>query len=240
MLYLLARPFVLAAMRILIGFRIEGLEHVPKHGPALVICNHLHNSDPILLVAAYPRPLLWMAKKEVFGVPVIGWIADSAGAFPVDRGHADRKALRNAERLLSEGFVVGVFPEGTRSVTGGLKDVYPGVAIIATRTGVPIIPTVIHGSETLPFNGRKGRKRIQGRPHVTVRIGEPFHLPERAAGERRQSMSQLTDLMMMRVAAMLPEEYRGIYAERVAERAGPSETETQHTAVAETVSTKTP
>ncbi len=213
-LYLFARPFVLAAFRFLFGFRIEGIENVPKHGPALVISNHLHNSDPILLVAAYPRPLLWMSKKEVFDVPVIGWIADSAGAFPVDRGHADRAALRNAERLLHEGYIVGVFPEGTRSVTGGLKDVYPGVAIIAARTGVPIIPTVIYGSESLPLNGRKGRKRIDGRPKVTVRMGKPFHLPERVPGDKRPSMTQLTDYMMLHVAELLPEQYRGIYAER--------------------------
>jgi 1-acyl-sn-glycerol-3-phosphate acyltransferase len=214
-LYLFARPFVLAAFRALIGFRIDGIENVPKHGPALVISNHLHNSDPILLVAAYPRPLLWMAKKEVFGVPFIGWVADSAGAFPVDRGQADRQALRNAERLLNEGFIVGVFPEGTRSVTGGLKDVYPGVAMIAARSGAPIIPTAIFGTEVLPFNGKKGRKRFAGHPQVTVRMGEPFHLPKRQPGDKRPNMAELTDFMMLKVAALLPEEYRGIYSERL-------------------------
>ncbi len=215
-LYLMARPFVLVAFRLLIDFKIEGIENVPKHGPALVISNHLHNSDPILLVAAYPRPLLWMAKKEVFSVPFVGWVADSAGAFPVDRGQADRQALRNAERLLSEGFVVGVFPEGTRSVTGGLKDVYPGVAIVASRSNVPIIPTAIFGTEVLPFNGAKGRKHGHGRPHVTVRMGKPFYLPKRETGDKRQSMAELTDLMMLHVAELLPPEYRGVYAERLA------------------------
>ena len=217
LLYLFARPFVLAAFRRLIGFRIEGIENVPKHGPALVICNHLHNSDPILLVAAYPRPLLWMAKKEVFAVPFVGWVADSAGAFPVDRGSADRQSLRNAERLLHEGFLVGVFPEGTRSTTAGLKDVYPGVAMIASRTGAPIIPTAIFGTERLPLNGKKGSKRGSGRYRVTVRMGEPFFLPKREAGDKRLSMAQLTDFMMLKVAELLPHEYRGIYAERMNE-----------------------
>ncbi len=214
-LYLFARPFVLTAFRFLIGFKIEGIENVPKHGPALVISNHLHNSDPVLLVAAFPRPLLWMSKKEVFDVPFVGWVADSAGAFPVDRGQADRSALRNAERLLSEGFIVGVFPEGTRSVTGGLKDVYPGVAIIAARSGVPIIPTAIFGTEVLPLNGAKGSKRGHGRPQVTVRMGKPFYLPKREAGGKRQSMADLTDLMMLHLAELLPPEYRGIYAEQL-------------------------
>lgn len=213
-LYLSARPFVLVAFRVLIGFRIEGLKNVPRETGALVISNHLHNSDPILLVAAYPRPLLWMAKKEVFGVPFIGWVADSAGAFPVDRGSADRSALRNAERLLRENYLVGVFPEGTRSKSGGLKDVYPGVALIALKSGVPILPTAIFGSETLPFNGRNGRRRHKGRPRVTVRIGEPFYLPAKTEDGRRRDMSELTDTMMIHVARLLPEAYRGIYAER--------------------------
>ena len=213
-LYLSARPFVLVVLRLLIGFRIEGLENVPKKSAALVISNHIHNSDPILLVAAYPRPLLWMAKKEVFSVPFIGWVADSAGAFPVDRGAPDRNALRNAERLLREQNLVGVFPEGTRSITGGLKDVYPGVALIAVKSGVPILPTAIIGSDMLPLNGQKGRRRGRGRPKVTVRIGQPFMLPARTTNGRRHDMSELTDIMMIHVARLLPEEYRGIYAER--------------------------
>lgn len=214
LLFLVARPFVLAAFRVLIGFRIEGIENVPKHGAALVISNHLHNSDPILLVAAYSRPLLWMAKKEVFAVPVIGWIADCAGAFPVDRGTADRHALRNAERLLKDGYLVGIFPEGTRSTTGGLKDVYPGVAMIASRSDVPIIPTAIFGTERLPLNGGKGTRPGKGRYQVTIRMGKPFHLPKREPGEPRMGMAELTDYMMLHVAELLPEQYRGIYADR--------------------------
>lgn len=214
-LYLGARPFVLFAFRLLFGFRIEGIENVPRKSGALVICNHIHNSDPILLVAAYPRPLLWMAKKEVFSVPVIGWIADSAGAFPVDRGSADRAAMRNAERLLREHYLVGVFPEGTRSVTGGLKDVYPGVALIAVKSGVPILPTAIIGSDRLPFNGHKGRRRADGRLAVTVRIGRPFELAAKDANGKRRDLTDLTDEMMIEIAKLLPEEYRGIYAERL-------------------------
>jgi 1-acyl-sn-glycerol-3-phosphate acyltransferase len=116
--------------------------------------------------------------------------------------------------LLRDHFLVGVFPEGTRSTTGGLKDVYPGVALIALKSGVPILPTAIVGSDTLPFNGRKGRRRGKGRPKVTVRIGKPFHLPAKTPDGRRQDMAELTDIMMIHIARLLPEEYRGNYAER--------------------------
>ncbi|MDI3339116.1 MAG: lysophospholipid acyltransferase family protein [Sphaerobacter sp.] len=209
-----ARVIVIPLLRLLLGMRIEGLEHVPPRGGALVVANHLHNADPILLVAAFPRPVFFMAKKEVWKVPVARFFAELAGAFPVDRGTADRRALRQAERELADGWLVGVFPEGTRSTTGGLKDVYPGVALIALRSGAPIIPTAIWGTESLPFNGAKGRRRKRGWPQVRVRIGKPFHLPPPQPGTR-PDLAALTDLMMIEVARLLPPEYRGRYADRV-------------------------
>jgi 1-acyl-sn-glycerol-3-phosphate acyltransferase len=148
-------------------------------------------------------------------VPVIGWIADSAGAFPVDRGSADRSAMRNAERLLSEQYLVGIFPEGTRSVTGGLKEVYPGVALIAVKSGVPILPTAIIDSDRLPFNGHKGRRLGTGRLKVTVRIGKPFELNVKNAAGKRRDLADLTDDMMIEIAKLLPKDYRGIYTERL-------------------------
>lgn len=215
-LFIQARKVVVPLLRLAIGLRIEGLENVPRQGGALMISNHLHNSDPILLVAAYPRPIFFMSKKEVFGVPVVRWFARQSGAFPIDRGHADRGALRQAEFHLAEGMIVGVFPEGTRTTTGGLKEVFPGVALIAQRAKCPIIPTAIFGTETLPLNGAKGRRRGSGRTQVTVRIGRPFTLPERRPGEPRPDLAMLTDAMMIEVAKLLPPRYHGIYAERMA------------------------
>lgn len=215
-IFIWARKVVVPLLRLLIGMRIEGLEHVPRRGGALVVANHLHNADPILLIAAFPRPVFFMAKKEVWGVPIARFFAELSGAFPVDRGAPDRAALRHAELEIADGWLVGLFPEGTRSTTGGLKEVYSGVALIAMRTGAPIIPTAIYGTEVLPFNGQKGRRRGRGRPQVRVRMGKPFHLPPRQEGERRRSLDELTDLMMIEVAKLLPPQYRGIYADRVA------------------------
>lgn len=216
-LFTLNRIWVVALFRLLFGLRIEGLENVPRQGSALVVSNHVHNADPIIIIAAFSRPILFMAKKEVFAVPGVGWFARFCGAFPVDRGNADRVALRTAEKLLKEGMLVGVFPEGTRSTTGGLKQPYPGVAMIASRTGAPVIPAAIIDSDSLPFNGKKGRRRTGKRPRVVVRIGRPFYLPACGPDGVRLKMPYATDLIMLQIAELLPHEYRGIYADRMTE-----------------------
>ncbi|MCS7051571.1 MAG: 1-acyl-sn-glycerol-3-phosphate acyltransferase, partial [Thermomicrobium sp.] len=133
LIFLTARLFVVPLLRLLIRFRIEGLEHVPRSGPALVAANHLHNADPVLIIAAFTRPVLFMAKKELFAVPLVRWFVRQSGAFPVDRGRPDRQALRQAEQLLREGMLVGIFPEGTRSVTGGLQPPHPGIGLLIRR-----------------------------------------------------------------------------------------------------------
>lgn len=207
-----ARVFVVPTLRLVIRFRIEGLEHVPPIGPALVVANHLHNADPVLIIAAYTRPVLFMAKKELFSIPVIRWFVRQSGAFPVDRGKPDRSALRHAEKLLSEGMLVGIFPEGTRSVTGGLTAPHPGVALLALRAGVPIIPTAIFGTEVLPFNGYKGRARGRGWPRVTVRIGKPFQIATHDGSGRRRELDEVAEEIMLAIARLLPPRYRGVYA----------------------------
>jgi 1-acyl-sn-glycerol-3-phosphate acyltransferase len=202
---------------LLVGLRIKGLEHVPAKGPVLMVANHLHNADPVLLMAVFPRPIRFMAKKELFGVPVIGWVVRQVGAFPVDRSSPVRevRTLHQAEQLLAEGIIVGIFAEGTRSVSGGLQEAHPGVAMLALHSGAPILPTAIFGTEVLPFNGRKGRRWGKGRPRVTVRIGSPFYLRPISAPHRHHAFVELTDVIMMEIARLLPPRYRGIYAERV-------------------------
>lgn len=232
-----ARVFVVPTLRIAIRFRIEGLDNVPQVGPALVVANHLHNADPVLIIAAYTRPVLFMAKKELFSVPVIRWFVRQSGAFPVDRGKPDRSALRHAERLLSEGMLVGIFPEGTRSVTGGLTAPHPGVALLALRARVPIVPTAIFGTEVLPFNGIKGRVRGRGWPRVTVRIGEPFEIATHDSPGRRRDLDVVAEEIMLAIARLLPPAYRGIYAEHPALASPPRQVDRGETSPVETSGT---
>ena len=129
----LIRAALLAILKLL-PLRIEGLERVPAAGSLLVVANHLHNVDPLLLEIAFPRPLHFMAKKELFEIPVVRWVARRAGAFPVDRRKADRAALRRAEAALRQGIAVGIFPEGTRSETRALRSALPGAGLLALRS----------------------------------------------------------------------------------------------------------
>ena len=212
-IFLLLRIWVLPTLRVTLRLKIHGLGYVPRRGGALVIGNHVHNADPILMLSASPRPVLWMAKEEVWDLPVLRWFASQAGAFPVQRGTFDRHAIRVAVDTIQEGLLVGMFPEGTRSTTGGLKQPYPGASLVALRSGAPVIPCVIVGSEELPLNGSKQRRRLHGYPRVEVRFGQPFRLEPRSADGSRYSMAELTDAMMLELARLLPEHMRGIYAD---------------------------
>lgn len=211
--FVTARWFVLPGLRAGIRMKVFGLDNVPRRGGALIISNHLGWFDPVLLVAASPRPILWMAKAEFIKYPILRWFAFQAGVFPVRRGQADRQALRHAQGLLDDGMLVGMFPEGTRSKTGGLKEPFGGASLVALRSNAPIIPCALVGTEGLPLSGSKP---VQQRryPKVAVIFGEPFTLEHVAADGTKHSLDDLTDAMMIEVARMLPEQYRGIYADR--------------------------
>jgi 1-acyl-sn-glycerol-3-phosphate acyltransferase len=191
-------------------FEVVGREHVPPQGPLILVSNHLNNADPPAVALAVPRLPTFMAKREMTTWPVLGPAFRAFGAFPVRRGEADLSALRAATEVVNGGAMLVMFPEGTRSRTGGLGKGHPGTAIIALRTGAPILPVAVTGTEGVrwpwiflqPYSIK----------HVKVTIGEPFHLPpvERVTSE---AAAQATDTIMRRIAALLPPNYRGAYAD---------------------------
>jgi 1-acyl-sn-glycerol-3-phosphate acyltransferase len=210
-LFLSTRAWVLPLLRLGLRMRVYGLRNVPRRGGAVIICNHIDWFDPILLLAASPRPILWMAKKEFLSYPVLRWFAVQAGAFPVDRGKPDRSALRHAAKLLDDGMLVGMFPEGTRSRSGGLKEPFAGASLVALRSNAPVIPCALIGTDALPLSGSK---RDHGRrwPKLTAVFGEPFLLRQSRADGAKYSLEELTDAMMVEIARLLPPDYRGRYA----------------------------
>ncbi|MGE3798329.1 MAG: lysophospholipid acyltransferase family protein [Thermomicrobiales bacterium] len=203
---------VSAFLRPLIGLEVWGVEHVPPEGPLIVVSNHLSNADPPLVSIAFPRPLFFMGKAELFRNPLLGFLVKLFGGFPVQRGTADRAAIRHALKVLNQGQAVGIFPEGGRSRTAALAPGFPGVGLIALQARVPVIPVAITGTEYFPVNGDRPPKRPKGIPsRVTVTFGETFTVPERVDG-RRVTPEEATRLLMVRVAELLPEQYRGVYS----------------------------
>jgi 1-acyl-sn-glycerol-3-phosphate acyltransferase len=198
------------------GPKVEGLENVPKTGGLILVSNHLNNADPCVIPGVFNRRIITMAKKEMFRWPVVSVLFRFIGAFPVDRQGADLAALREAQRVVNDGLCLLMFPEGTRSRDCQLHPGFPGTALVAYRTGAPIIPIAITGTETIPWPWVFVRPFIG--PKVSVRIGEPFY-PPKAERITTQAAKDATDEIMLHVAELLPDEYRGAYREAVAARA---------------------
>lgn len=196
---------------------IVGKEHVPRRGPLIVASNHLNNADPPIIAAALPRRAVFMAKKEMFEWPVLSWLFKAFGAFPVRRGEVDLAAMRRAMEELEKGMALMMFPEGTRSRDGKLHRGRPGTAILAMKTGAPILPVAIYGTEHIKWPWLFF-KPLSIR-YVRVTIGEPFFLPK-ADRVTTKVAEEYTDIIMRRIAALLPEEYRGEYAAKAQAETG--------------------
>ncbi len=196
--YRFSRPTMRFLLWLLTDFHIEGVELVPRSGALIVASNHLHLADPPLLGATLPRFIRFMAKRELFESPVGCLFGTAYGAFPVDREQLDRRAIRQAERILALGGAVGMFPEGHRSHGKGLLPGHNGVALLARRSGALVLPVGIAGTERV-FVGRS-------RWRVSVRVGEPLHVP------RGCNLSEATEVVMTAIATLLPDELRGVYA----------------------------
>lgn len=205
--YEFARWPLTAYTYLLTRLHVEGTEHIPAEGPVILVSNHLSMMDILVIAVPCKRLLHFMGKAELFRVPVSGQVLRWIGGFPVRRGEGDREALRLAGELLAAGQVLVMFPEGHRSDDHALIRGHSGVALIAMRSGVPIIPIGITGTEHV------GPLRFAfWAPRVNITYGEPFMLP--SSGRRtRDDLERNTDLIMRRIAALLPPAYRGVYAD---------------------------
>ncbi|BAW97515.1 1-acyl-sn-glycerol-3-phosphate acyltransferase [[Synechococcus] sp. NIES-970] len=178
--------FVNPVFRAYFRGRVYGVEHVPTQGPFIAVSNHASNFDPPILSNCLCRPVAFMAKEELFRVPVLKQAIALYGAYPVKRGAGDRAAIRAALKALEAGWGVGVFLQGTRTPDGTVTDPKPGAALIAAKAQVPLVPISLWGTEKIFV---KGKKMPQPVP-LTVRIGEAIAPPSSVKKEALNEVTQ--------------------------------------------------
>ncbi|PLR75631.1 1-acyl-sn-glycerol-3-phosphate acyltransferase [Bacillus sp. V3-13] len=159
-LYSFAKSLIYGLLKPVYRFEVIGREHFPKEGGVLLCANHIDNLDPPVVGINAPRPVHFMAKAEVFSVPILGKILPRVNAFPVKRGMSDREALRKGLAILNDGHVLGLFPEGTRSKTGQLGKGLAGAGFFALRSESAVVPCAIIG----PYKPFKRLKVVYGKP----------------------------------------------------------------------------
>ncbi|HEX9060911.1 MAG TPA: lysophospholipid acyltransferase family protein [Clostridia bacterium] len=187
------RFFVGVVLRILYRVKFYGISNIPEKGAAVMCPNHIAELDMCFIGFKIKRLIRWMAKEELFKVPLFGKLLRYLGAFPIKRGKADVESIRTALGLLSEGHIVGVFPEGTRTARAGNNvKVKRGAVLLALKAGVPVIPVAINASYKL-FS------------RVTVTFGEPIRLEGNEENYSNDEMIQITKGIMDRIYGLLEE-----------------------------------
>lgn len=210
MLYRLVRAIINLGVRLFTRVDITGLENVPKQGAFIAASNHLGRLDGVLVYYLLKRDDVVMLVAEKYKKnPALRWLAKILDATFVDRFNADLKALRRVLSQLKNGGAMVIAPEGTRSRNHALLQGWSGAGYLAARSGVPVIPVAVTGTEDDLVVAQLRRLR---RPRLVVRIGEPFTLPPLNSREREEQLRENTDEIMCRIAALLPPNYRGVYA----------------------------
>ena len=174
------------------GLEVEGLENIPAEGGAIIAANHASWFDPVAIAVALRRPVHFMAKAELFEKPILKWFFTKVHSFPVKRGMADRGAIRTAQERVRAGHLLGIFPEGTRNPDAEeLLPLQGGAALIALKTGVPVIPVVTQNVNPVRF-----------RQKIRVVIGEPIDLggPKRA---NKPAVAEASGLISKQISGLL-------------------------------------
>jgi 1-acyl-sn-glycerol-3-phosphate acyltransferase len=212
MSYRIARFIVRLILRLVARLDLQGDENIAGlDGAALVVSNHLGRLDVALVYYYLDRQdILVLVAEKYQKVAWIRWFVKALGAVFVDRFNADLNTMRIALNHLKQGKVLVLAPEGTRSPTGALIEARAGASYLAARAGVWVVPIALFGSED---NAVVTALRHFRRAHITARVGEPFKFPPLQGDNREETLQAYTDEMMCQIAAMLPEQYRGFYAD---------------------------
>ena len=205
------RWFIRALFNLIARVEVTGYEHLPKEGSFVIATNHLGIIDaPIAFYALDRWDMFVMIAEKWEKVAVFRWLGRYFNFVFIDRYNSDIKTLRKVIELMKEDNILVIAPEGTRSRVGSLIEAKPGVSYLATKLNRPIVPVALAGTEDKALFGNLKRLR---RAHITVTAGPAFTLPSLPREGRDEALKNYTDEIMCRIAALLPEKYRGVYAE---------------------------
>ncbi len=197
------------------SLKVEGVEHLPKQGGVVLACNHPGGLDSFVLGLCSPRQVFYMAKRELFNIhPFLTYLLHRIGAFPINRGARDAGAIEHSVKLLKQGRVLGMFPEGTRNRGKPLRKGKTGAVRIAMDAGVPVIPVAILG---VPHLHRYLLNPFQ-RTELSVQFGQPMRLPPGTM----EDVQENTTAVMLEIARMLPPDLHGHYAEALTSSQDPN------------------
>ncbi|MBV9468119.1 MAG: 1-acyl-sn-glycerol-3-phosphate acyltransferase [Abitibacteriaceae bacterium] len=189
-------PFGRLAMRFFFGLfaprlKMTGRHNIPRRGPVIIAPNHLSNADPALVLHGSVRPLWYMAKQELWEMPWLASVLPAMHTFPVDQQGVDRAALQRSEALLQHGQGLVIFPEGHCSENGQLGEIQPGASLLALRTGAPVLPVGIWGTDLIvPFAGMIPRPTLAP---VHIHYGKLIHFDDLAQLPRREQRKAATE-----------------------------------------------
>ena len=195
--------------RILCRIDSEALKQVPMNGPLILVGNHINFLEaPVMYTQLQPRPVTAFVKAETWNNPVLGPLVTLVGCIPIQRDEIDLTALRAGLKALESGYILAIAPEGTRSGDGRLAQGHPGMVTMALRSGARILPVVYYGGEMFHQNYRRLR-----RTDFSIRVGRPFNIDLRGHRVNSDLRRKITDEIMYQMSALLPPEYRGVYAD---------------------------
>jgi 1-acyl-sn-glycerol-3-phosphate acyltransferase len=207
------RDFITRIIKAIIDFlceiHAEEIRKVPPNGPLILAANHVNFLEAVIFFTyTPPRPITGIAKVETWDSPILGPLFSLWGAIPIKRGEADRAAYDACMQALEEKKILAILPEGTRSGNGMLQKGQPGIVLLAARSGLPILPAVVWGQEHFWHNLRRFK-----RTKIFIRVGEPFKLKTDEMSFDRDTRQRMADEVMFRMAELMPEKYRGEYAD---------------------------
>lgn len=204
------RPLFRGIFRLISKVNIIGMENIPRQGGYLIAANHVSLYDPPLVLAFWPTEPEAVGAVDIWQRPGQSLLVRMYGAIPVHRGEYDRHLMNTARAALLSGKSIMIMPEGTRSHAPGMRRAAPGVAYLIEKTDVPVVPVGVVGTTDDFFQrAMRGEK-----PSLYMYIGAPFRLPlvDGKGEDRRRRRQENADLIMAHIAALLPPEYQGVYA----------------------------